>query len=298
MNTKQKVYSTLSYTLIGCVLLLALSGCTHTFEPNVLYSTVTVGLEESFTVLHVTDTHLTFTSISDSKELQEQGKKRSKRFGYVQENKLTYAVNMARIRKMMICHTGDLTDFLSDSNLAKARDFLNHTDCIFTPGNHDVADGDSEARARLQATVPYSIDFYYTEYRGVYFVALNNSDHRITAEQLLQLQDVVREEKPVVLLLHVPLYTPDLYERSMQDGDSAYLMAVPEEYTAKYPADRYESQKADKSTQDAYDYIVSQSYIKCILAGHLHFEYETTVGDYHIPQIVGSLDTVRYVTFR
>lgn len=300
MNYKMRIKKTvLLTTVIGiliCSLLGIMSGCQNKLDMKVLTSEINAGATEEFIVLHASDTHLTLCDDSDTKEIKDKAKNRYKRFKKLQEQKLDYVAALAKENDYLVVHTGDIMDFTTDANIARTKAFIEETNCLYVPGNHEMENITDYYREKLAAATPRDLSFFAEEIKGVMFVGIDNTDHKMTEEQLSKLKEVVDTGKPIILLVHVPLFTKDLYDVSILDDGSAYLMAVPEELMTNYPAMRYEMQKADEVTYRAYDYIATQTNIKGILCGHLHLDFETTVGG--IPQYVVGLDSVRLVTIK
>ena len=295
---KRKTVSIISiFGILISVFMGIFSGCQKEYEMEVLTSEIDAGAEISFTVLHTSDTHLTLCSETDTAEVKEKSKKRTKRFKNLQETKLNKAASMAKEKGYYLVHTGDIMDFPTDANIERAKAFFEATDCLYVPGNHEPEDKESDYYKKLNAAYRYDIDFYCQEINGVNFVGIDNSDHQITEEQFLKLKEVVAQGKPIILLVHAPLYTKELYDASVVDDGSAYLMAVPETLMKNYPAEKYAQQRADETTYAAYDYIVSRDCIKGILCGHLHIDFETKVAG-RIPQYVVGLDSLRIVTIK
>ena len=297
MKTRRKVSLMVIFGILISSLAGLFGGCQKEYKPELLTSEIDAGATASFTVLHVSDTHLTLCDDTDTAEVKKKSKKRTKRFKNLQETKLNYAANMAKENGYYLVHTGDIMDFPTDANIARAKAFFEATDCLYVPGNHEPEDRHSDYYKKLNAAYRYDIDFYCQEINGVNFVGIDNSDHKMTEEQLSKLKEVVAQGKPIILLVHAPLYTKDLYDASVVDDGSAYLMAVPESLMKNYPAEKYAQQKADETTYGAYDYIVRQDCIKGILCGHLHIDFETKVAG-RIPQYVVGLDSMRVVTIK
>ena len=295
---KRKIVSLISiFGILISVFMGIFSGCQKEYEMEVLTSEIDAGAEISFTVLHTSDTHLTLCSETDTAEVKEKSKKRTKRFKNLQETKLNKAASMAKENGYYLVHTGDIMDFPTDANIERAKAFFEATDCLYVPGNHEPEDKESDYYNKLNAAYRHDIDFYCQEINGVNFVGIDNSDHQITEEQFLKLKEVVAQGRPIILLVHAPLYTKELYDASVVDDGSAYLMAVPETLMKNYPAEKYAQQKADETTYATYDYIVSRDCIKGILCGHLHIDFETKVAG-RIPQYVVGLDSLRIVTIK
>lgn len=299
MRTDKKFFGTAALVVVilllcACIVGTA-SGCQKKLEMTVLESTIDIGIEQSFTVLHASDTHITLYSKSDKSELISKAKNRSKRFGRNQEKNLEFVTDLSKEKGCKVIHTGDFMDFPTNANIDRLKKFLEETDCLYIPGNHETETTPDYYKKIADASTR-DISFYQEEINGVLFVGFDNSDHKVTAEQFAKLKAAVETGKPVVLFCHVPLFAKELYDKSILDDGSAYLMAVPEELMKNYPEKRYKDQKADEVTYEAYEYIKAQENIKGILAGHVHFSLESKVGN--IPQYVVGLNTVRLVTIK
>ena len=72
-------------------------------------------------------------------------------------------------------------------------------------------------------------------------------------------------------------------------------MSVPEELMKNYTPHRYEQQKEDEITAEAYNFIVTCENIKGIFAGHPHKDFEGSINN--IPQLVTDCRTIREVYF-
>ena len=80
----------------------------------------------------------------------------------------------------------------------------------------------------------------------------------------------------------------------MKDSPCAYLVGVPTDLMQCYPPDRYQQQLADETTLEVIEYIKTQSLIKALITGHLHFNYEGTFAG-RIPQIVTACTDARLI---
>ena len=106
------------------------------------------------------------------------------------------------------------------------------------------------------------------------FVALDNSYYLIDEEQFSFLKNECEKGLPVILCMHTPLYTREIFDYSREYSPvPAYLMSVPEELMKDYPEDRFEQQKQDALTAEVYDYMVNCDAIKALLTGHIHKDY-------------------------
>ena len=73
-------------------------------------------------------------------------------------------------------------------------------------------------------------------------------------------------------------------------------MSVPEELMQSYTPHRYEQQKQDEITAEAFNFIVTCKNIKGILAGHLHKDFEGMIHN-DTPQLITGCATIREVYF-
>ena len=274
-------------------------------EPEILKTEIKIGAEKPFRVLHMSDTHLALANENDDERKHELAKERP--FGYPEET-MTLASEYSKREGLVILHTGDLIDFVSDANLKRAGAFIRENDVFFVAGNHEYSQyvGETfEDEAYRNQSLPL-VQSYFTndirfakrEISGVNFVALDNSYYKIDRAQLDALRTVVGEGKPVVLMMHVPLYSESFYDlmRSRSQKYPVYLMSAPHEKIAYYCEKEYGQQVSDEVTDEAYEYIKSESAIKCLLVGHMHFCHEDRLTD-RLTQYVTGFKIVREITF-
>ena len=269
--------------------------------------TIEVGATSPFRVLHMSDTHLTDADERDDERKLRLSADRKRYFGNA-DLMIEEASAYSKKEGIPIFHTGDLIDFVSWKNLDRAREFYDDNDVFMAAGNHEfslyVGEAFEDAAYReqsldkVQACFKNDIRFSKREINGVNFVAMDNSYYLVDEWQLDALKEVVAEGKPVVLLLHTPLYCEDLYNYEMVErkADNAGLMATPEELMKEYNDYRFRQQKADEVTLRAYEYICNEPAIRAILAGHLHKDGVWTIND-RLKQYMVGTHSLRTVTF-
>lgn len=273
---------------------------------NLLKTQVKIGLKTPVRVLHLSDTHLTYADMRDGERKVQLAESRAPYFSQA-ELLLQTASRIAKEENVPIVHTGDLIDFVSKANLEAARRFVNENDVFMATGNHEFslyvgeawedADYRNQSLAAVQACFKNDIRMSSRVIGGVNFVALDDGYYLFEAEQLAFLKQETEKGLPIVLLMHTPLYDPDLYNCALQDNPAcAYLTDVPESLMGFYSDHRYRQQRADAITHETVEYIRSSPWIKAILAGHLHYNYEGTVAD-RITQIVTGTKALRLVEF-
>lgn len=246
-----------------------------------------IGIENPFSIIHASDTHLTFADMRDGERKVRLAEDRAMHFPNAWEN-LQYIKNKSICEKKTIIYTGDLIDFVSELNLEKAKEFIYHADCFMAAGNHEFSLYLGEEREdaayrnrsleKVQACFVNNIRMSSREINGVLFVALDNSYYLIEEEQLEFLKKECSRNLPVILCMHTPLYTKEFYDFS-RNGRSvpAYLMSVPDELMADYSEDRYIQQKQDALTAEAYEFMINCDAIKAFITGHIHTDFEGLV---------------------
>lgn len=273
---------------------------------ELLKTTIRIGLDKPFKVLHLSDTHLTFADSRDDQRKLDLAAGRLKVFGQT-EGYLNEAAAYARENNMPIIHTGDLLDFVSELNIDKARAFCEENDVFMAAGNHEFslyvgeafedAAYRNQSLAKVQAAFKNDIRFAVREIGGVNFVAIDNGYYLTEPEQLTALKAVVAEGKPVVVMMHTPLHTKALYDSRMTgSANNAALMGTPEELLQCYSPDRYRQQKPDAPTLEMVDYLKNEPLIKALIVGHLHNSFEDAVTD-TLTQYCTGLNTAREITF-
>ena len=259
---------------------------------NIIKTRIEIGLEKPFRALHMSDNHIALADERDDARKMELAEGRTRAFnhgktGNVAVEEYERQLDYARAHRLPILYTGDLCDFVSYKNLDYARDTLRDFDYFMAVGNHEFSLYVGEAFEDL----PYkmkSFDLVQSYFRndlhfasrvmgGVNFVALDNGYYRFDADQLAQMKREIEKGLPIVLMMHNPLHTQELYDEMMTNRKQpcAYLTGTPDALMTGYDEYRFRQQQADADTMAFIDYIYTQPLIKAVLAGHLHFNYET-----------------------
>ena len=272
---------------------------------NIIHTTLNIGATAPFTIIHLSDTHLTYADLRDGQRKVDLVDWRLPSFPNA-EKVLAEAGELSRELNAPIFHTGDLIDFVSLANLEAVKAFTDTHDVYMTTGNHEfslyVGEAKEDAAYRnrslpaVQACFGNNIRMDSRVVNEVNFVALDNGYYLFEAEQFEFLKGEVAKGLPIVLMMHTPLYEPALYEIMMGRCPCAYLAGVPEEMMRCYPEDRYMQQLADEVTMEMMEYIAREPLVKAILTGHLHFDYESMYAE-RVPQIVTGIETARVIEF-
>ena len=247
-------------------------------------NTLHIGLEKPIKVLHVTDSH-----VLPQDEIDNDYKKwLVGRFGVTHEDTvaaLNEQIAYAEKNCDLMLHTGDLLDYATPGCFELARKVLKHEKMLFTAGNHDYVEiiGDQWIwMDRERAMRPECLDmnpfFNAHVYGGVNFIGIDNSNHQAEDWQTELLRAEAQKGLPIVLLLHAPLFEQSLYECAMEHtgGESAYLVGCDEEHIKLFrSATRAREQRPNEATMRFVDYVNSEPLIKAVVAGHVHFNFES-----------------------
>ena len=257
-----------------------------------------IGLQRPLKLLHLSDTHICLADERDNERKRQLAFSRAKEFGE-SLHIFNEAVEYGRKNCDLFVHTGDLIDFISYPNLEILQKYLSGTDSFFAVGNHEFSQYVGEAWEdeaykkqsfdRVQQCVANSIDFASRIINGLNLVAIDNSYYLFAERHLKMLRQEVAKGLPILLLVHNPLYTDELYCEMMenQKRECAYLVGVPKSKLICYPEERFRQQMPDTPTERFVEYVRHEPAIKAILAGHLHFNYISYLNVHLIQYITG-----------
>ena len=248
------------------------------------YATVEIGLEKPFSVLHISDTHLTAAYEHENEKKQQLHDNRTTTFGGRQEEALCDTLAWAKQHVDYVVHTGDLIDWQSEANFDLVKKYFGEG-VIGSMGNHEfstdmwLSDPKEEqnesyknnTRDILQSVYPFNISLYSQVVNGVNFVTLDDVYGYVTNEQVEQFMKEVAKGHPIVLCMHVPFFTDNLWRAAVRfwsDKGQLTYSEVPK------PTGDYKRQIDDPVTHDFIQYLKSESLLRCILAGHEHITVE------------------------
>ncbi|MBQ5968557.1 MAG: metallophosphoesterase [Clostridia bacterium] len=262
---------------------------------ELIQSTLTVGLERPLKVLHVTDSHIALADARDN----ERKHSLAKRLGAPEKERyFREHLAYAKAHCDLMVHTGDLIDFTSQANFDFARSVLAEEKVFFIAGNHEFSQYVGEAyedraykmnsfREMLPEGLGVPLFFNSRVVGGVNFVAIDDSYHQFESWQITRLKKEIAKGLPIILCLHVPLFERSLYNYHVErsgPGTSCYLAGCEED---DLPVDEWRAIEIRPRgvTMEAIDFIKSQPQIKAVLAGHVHFSFESCLAP-GMPQFV------------
>lgn len=285
------------------------AGAAHNLKLDVRPLVLKVGATSPFKALHFSDTHFTRAAEHESERKRKLAAARQRTFPWA-EHYFDMHIDYARKNDLMILHTGDMNDFVSDANLEQVAAQMKVADWIVAPGNHDFSlfvgeaweDEAYKAQAydSVQKVFPNDLTFASRVVNGVNFVSLMNGYYYVTEYQLKRMKEEVERGLPIVLLCHVPLYTPKHCEWVLKSNNNyaSYVMGTPREITSNFrlntnfPADHWrqcrKQQYSNDTTLEFVAWLKEQPLLKAILCGHCHHFYEEQFSPTAVQYIVGA----------
>lgn len=263
------------------------------------YAVVNIGLERPFSVLHFSDTHLTSVYPHESETKQYLHRRRTETFGGQQEQSLAATLAWARDNVDYVVCTGDLIDYHTEANFDLVRKYFGgHR--FGAMGNHEFnpdlwrsnpREEHTEAfkersRAALRAAYDFDPTFCSQVVEGVNFVALDNVYGTVTAEQVALFAEEVRRGLPIVLCMHVPLFTDTIWRARCKfwPGAGKRLSETP----VAPPEGDWLAQLSDPTTREWIDSLRREPLLRCVLTGHLHFTMDDRFSPTAMQYVVGS----------
>lgn len=264
-------------------------------EDNIVTERVEIeGLQEEYELLFLTDTHIALESLENSDEVINYAMQRAPLFqdaegipsAELYPSWMDYAVKEELDGVLL---GGDIIDFPSLANvffLQEQHAKLNMP-YIYVLGNHDwtypwdymTESGKQEYLPMLESMMSGNTAIQSYDYGEFIVVAVDNSSGQINPDALELYEDMLKQGKPVILMVHVPLLTESVLSKSMKEWDSEVVIGN-EEVGGIQPNDVTE-QFITMTTS-------SESPVELVLAGHVHFyDKDYIQGDKDILQIVG-----------
>lgn len=261
------------------------------------YVTVKIGLDKPFSVLHISDTHLSAAYPHEGPKKQTLRENRTECFGGRQEEALRDSLEWAKSHVEYIIHTGDLIDWQSEANFDLVKKYFGNQ-IIGSVGNHEFSpdmwlsipkDTRNEffkdlTRKHLQEVYPFNITFQSQVVHGINFITLDDVYGYVTKEQVELFQKEVKKGLPIVLCMHVPFMTDDIWRATQRYWENhSYFTdaAYPQ------PTGDYKVQKEDPVTRDFIAYLKTEPLLKAILTGHLHITIQDRFSPTAMQYVVG-----------
>ena len=101
------------------------------------------------------------------------------------------------------------------------------------------------------------------------FVAIDDADGTVSAEQVAQFRRIVKRGRPVILCQHVPFYT-----RGICLAAKRWWRKGADEANPALRLPDFERQRGDPVTRDFIASLKTEPLLKGVLSGHLHLVAE------------------------
>ena len=252
---------------------------------------IKAGASKPFSVLHISDTHMTAAYCDEAEDVRARAKDRTRTFGGLQEEALRDSLAWAKEHVDYVVHTGDMIDFQSEANFDLVKKCYGNAagTIVGSLGNHEYYHGQKEeeendsfkgrTRDRVAAAFPFDISFQSTVVNGINFVALDNVYGTVTAGQATRFEAEVNKGLPIILCMHCPIHTERIARAASRYWCKTDLKAVPD--MSGYVRG-YKKCGRRTDTQEFYAYLEAQPLLKAVLAGHIH----VTVADRFSPTAI------------
>jgi len=189
---------------------------------TISYATVSAGATKPFSVLHISDTHFTAAYEREGADKLAVAERRTRTFGGFQEEAFRASLNWAKRNCDYVLHTGDLIDWQSDANFDLVRKY--YGDAMFgSMGNHEFytympdekITSEEKFKDRswklLKSAYPIDARFSSKVVNGVNFVSMDDTFGTVQPDQVERFADEVKKGLPIVLCMHVPFITPEIW---------------------------------------------------------------------------------------
>ena len=176
-------------------------------------------------------------------------------------------------RVQLVLHTGDLVNFPSPRAAQRAHAMLTSGELqlLYISGNHDWQhsprmSGDADELrdvARAHALAPLfqgrNPSHWAEDINGILFVGVDNSAMNVTDEQLKFFESATADVAVAVLMIHVPLFVPELLAGGLKDG----INHLQPQHMCGGP-------DADETTKRFVASVRGCRSLAAVLAGHIH----------------------------
>ena len=291
--------NTIVFCMTAAILLLlaGLTGCGQetVWEKQITEEEIAIdGLSGEYELLYLTDNHMIVMDEKDSGQAAEYAASRINMFcnkeGISSAEQFGEWVTYANEEKLDgVLFGGDMIDCPSQSNIAFLEEHLEKLQMpyVYTLGNHDwtypweymTDEAKTVYRPLFEPYMDGNCAIHVQDFGEFQVVAVDNSSNQIAEEALDRYEEILSEERPIIVLVHVPFCTSSLLEQAKAVWDSPVVIGggnwggvYPNEATAKF---------MELTT-------AADSPVQAVIAGHVHFYHKDFIeGEKKVLQIVG-----------
>lgn len=291
-----------SFSFTGCA---SPSSTEPIEEENIDTCQITIpGISKEYTLLYLTDTHIILPETEASQEIKEYSGNRLSQFteenGVISSDLFLSWISYANENKLdALLLGGDIIDSPSPANIEYLGNSLEKLKIpyLYTLGNHDWTYPweymtEKGSNDYLPLLSPYMKNYTAEEYSSTgntaihslelddfIVVAVDNSNNQIHPNALEEYKTVLQKGKPVILLLHVPLYTESLLSKTSSVWSNGVVLGGGV-HGGIYPNDISAEFIGLTTAKD--------SPVAAVVTGHVHLPDVSPIqGEKEIPQITG-----------
>ena len=245
---------------------------------NVRKVSVSIGVDEPFSILHVSDSHIARIDSRDGETTYAFAKSRSRKGRELGEYYLGEAIHHARARGIKVVHTGDFMDFVSVANIEHAARRICTDGIVACVGNHEYwLDANKvEVESYKEATIPKlkgewkGVPASTVRIGGANFFVFDDSFKTVTEAIAAAFEETVKEGLPIVMVCHVPLWAEDV---GLNRGASCGVRG----------------RKDDAVTCEFVERVRREPLVRAVIAGHLHGFRQFAFSDHAQELVAGAL---------
>ena len=179
------------------------------------------GIRQTRRFLQISDAHIAKACPGDGEAEQEEVLESEKRWNDNGISALETFHKFIRLVKKEdpdgVLMAGDMIDYYTESNVKCLNELLAGfpVEYLYVCGNHEhgsyslaLPDVDT-MYSRLAPLMRNAVSFYVRDFDGFRIVCLDNSTFDVTEEQLEKMKAVMAESMPILLVMHIPLWTEE-----------------------------------------------------------------------------------------
>lgn len=252
------------------------------------------GVKSEYDLLFLTDTHAVIRDESDSEQIAANGEARAAEFvnaaGVSSDKQLSDWMDYAAAQDFdAVLLGGDIIDYPSEASIDYLDEQLNKLTVpyLYTMGNHDwtfpweymTETGEQSYRPLLAPYMDGQTSIHTWETDDLLVIAVDNSSGQVRPEAVEAYEELLQTDKPVIVMLHVPLMTQSVLGKAREVWTSPVVLGAGN-YGGIYPNE--DSERFVELTTAA------DSPVELVLAGHVHFyDKDYIEGEKQVLQIVG-----------
>ena len=252
--------------------------------PEPLLSRVIVGgLRKAVRVLHVTDTHVCRVDEGHEHAKACRGRWEMRKGDALERRVERIFARAAEGDLDAVLLTGDIVEFPMPASLMWVRERLERcaAPVHYIAGNHDANFSDTPWNGAIRAKelprlaplfgprAPALFDRF--EIGGLQFLSVDDSTYQISEEQLEFVRKHLAGGMPTVLMIHIPLSTPELKVRTVAKWKAPILMGEPLEAWA---VKAFMADPPVVETAAFIELLRGAKNLQAVLCGHVHFAHE------------------------